>query len=418
MTGSVSPSSDDESNEGTTVPPAPQRVGFVHDWLPVYAGAERVLEQMICEFPDAELYSLIDFIPEGQRDFLQGTPVNTSFLQHLPFVRHAYRYYLPLAPLAIEQFDLSDHDVVVSSSYAVAKGALTRSDQLHVSYVHSPIRYAWDLYHDYLRAEGVARRIRNLIARVVLHYIRLYDVATAPRVDVFVANSHHVARRIWNTYRRRAHVVYPPVDVGRFSVTHDSDDYYLTVSRLVSYKSVDLLVQAFNGMPSRRLVVIGDGPESDRLERMAGSNVTMLGYRSDEEVARRMADARAFLFAAEEDFGIVPVEAQACGTPVVAYGHGGVRETVIAGTTGIFFDEKTADSVQAAVRRFEDVEERFDPAEIRANAERFGIDRFRSDFGDLVRSAYARFRTSSSIPPASDLHDSSNAPPPHAELSF
>ena len=247
--------------------PLPKNVGLVHDWLPVYAGAERVLEQMIAVFPEAELYSLIDVIPEGQRDFLQGKPVETSFLQHFPFVARAYRYYLPFAPLAIEQFDLSDHEIVVSSSYAVAKGALTRADQLHVSYVHSPMRYAWDLYHDDVRAEGVGERLRNLLARPLLHYMRLYDVQTAPRADVFVANSQHVARRIWNTYRRRAHVVYPPVEVRRFSLQPEKNDYFLTTSRLVSCKRVDLIVQAFNEMPDRELVVIGDGPQLERLHR-------------------------------------------------------------------------------------------------------------------------------------------------------
>ena len=261
---------------------------------------------MIHVFSDAQLYSLIDFVPEEQRNFLQGKSVETSFLQQLPFAEQAYRYYLPVAPLAIEQFDLSDHEVVVSSSYAVAKGALTRPDQLHVSYVHSPIRYAWDLYHDYLSADGVGERLRNLIARPILHYMRLYDVCTAPRVDVFIANSEHVARRIWNTYRRQAHVVYPPVEVDRFSLQTEKDDYYLTTSRLVSYKRVDLIVRAFNEMPERELIVIGDGPEFEKLKQLAGANVTMLGHQPNDAVTRYMENARAFVFAAEEDFGIAP----------------------------------------------------------------------------------------------------------------
>jgi len=378
----------------------PDHVGFVHDWLPVYAGAERVLEQMIQVLPDAQLYSLIDFVPDEQRDFLQGKSVETSFIQKLPFAKQAYRYYLPFAPLAIEQFDLYDHDVVVSSSYAVAKGALTRPDQLHISYVHSPIRYAWDLYHDYLNADGVAETLRNLIARPVLHYMRLYDVCTAPRVDVFVANSHHVARRIWNTYRRRAHVVYPPVDVERFSLQSDKDDYYLTTSRLVSYKRVDLIVRAFNEMPDRELVVIGDGPEFDKLNQRAGPNVTMLGHQPDATVTQHMENARAFVFAAEEDFGIVPVEAQACGTPVIAYGRGGATETVVSGTTGLFFQRQEVDSLKQAVRTFEDAESQFTPAEIRAHAEHFDVSSFRTSFLKLVQSAYARFEGSEAPDPS------------------
>jgi len=368
----------------------PKNVGLVHDWLPVYAGAERVLEQMIHVFPEASIYSLIDFVAEGQRGFLQGRPVETSFLQHLPFAKRGYRYYLPLAPYAIEQFDLSNHDVVVSSSYAVAKGVLTRADQLHISYVHSPIRYAWDLYHD--PAHGQRRGLRGALARLVLHYIRLFDVMTVPRVDVFVANSHHVAQRIWKTYRRRAHVVYPPVDLNRFTMTTDKDDYYLAMSRLVPYKRIDLIVDAFTEMPDKELIVIGDGPEYAALKRRAGPNVTMLGYQPNEAVTHYMEHARAFVFAAEEDFGIVAVEAQACGTPVIAFGRGGVTETITPGETGVFFDRQTPDHLQAAVRSFEQLEPSLDATVIRQNAERFGHSAFRSAFSELVESAYKSFQ--------------------------
>ena len=392
----------------------PERVGLVHDWLPVYAGAERVLEQMIEVFPESSLYSLIDFVPDEQRDFLQGKDVETSFIQHLPFAEQLYRYYLPFAPLAIEQFDLSDHDVVVSSNYAVAKGALTRSDQLHISYVHSPIRYAWDLYHDYLEADGWGQRLRNLLARPLLHYMRLYDVSTAPRVDVFVANSQHVARRIWKTYRRKAHVIYPPVNVDRFTLQTDKDDYFLTMSRLVPYKRIDLVVRAFNEMPDKELIVIGDGPEYDALERLAGPNVTMLGYQPDDTVTRHMQNAQAFVFAAEEDFGIVPVEAQACGTPVIAYGQGGATETVIPGTTGLFFQRQEAEHLKRAVREFETLRSTLNPEDMRAHAERFDISSFRTAFSHLVETAYANFiddsvRRSTPAPVSSgSAYDSAN----------
>ena len=379
------------SGDGAPSGLSPARVGFVHDWLPVYAGAERVLEQMIQVFPEASLYSLIDFVPEEQRGFLQGLPVETSFIQKLPFARRFYRHYLPLAPMAIEQFDLSDHDVVVSSSYAVAKGALTRADQLHISYVHSPVRYAWDLYHDYMERSGLGSGLRRLLARWVLHYLRLYDVTTAPRVDVFVANSQNVARRIWKTYRRRAHVIYPPVDIDRFTVQTKKDPYYLTMSRLVPYKRVDLIVEAFAKMPDKELVVIGDGPEHDALARRAGPNVTLLGYQPDEAVTYYMQNARAFVFAAEEDFGIVPVEAQACGTPVIAYGRGGAQETVVPGETGVFFAEQTVDHLTAAVAEFESIRGRFNPADLRAQAERFAAPVFRQQFQSLVQHAYGDF---------------------------
>ncbi len=380
----------------------PDRVGLVHDWLPVYAGAERVLEQMISVFPESSLYSLIDFISEEDRAFLQGHEVETSFLQHLPFAERCYRYYLPLAPIAIEQFDLTDHDVVVSSSYAVAKGVITRADQLHVSYVHSPIRYAWDLYHDHLRDGGLSG-LRGAVARIVLHYLRIYDVSTAPRVDLFVANSKHVARRIWKTYRRPAQVIYPPVDVERFSLREKKDDYYLTMSRLVPYKRVELIVKAFSEMPDKELVVIGDGPEYDAIEKHAGPNVTMLGYQPDDAVTYYMERARAFVFAAEEDFGIVPVEAQACGTPVIAYGRGGIQETVLPGVTGVFFPEQTVEHLKEAVNEFERIRPQLNPEDIRAQAERFGVPVFRKAFSRLVHRAYEDFIDGyTEVPPSGD----------------
>ena len=368
----------------------PDRIGIVHDWLPVYAGAERVLEQMLSVFPESALYSLIEFLPEDQRAFLGGRDVTTSFIQRLPFARRFYRHYLPLAPMAIEQFDLTDHDVVVSSSYAVAKGVLTRADQLHVSYVHSPIRYAWDLYHDYMK-QGRLSGLRGLVARAVLHYLRMYDVTTAPRVDVFLANSQHVARRIWKTYRRPAQVVYPPVDVDRFTRRDEKENYYLTMSRLVPYKRIDLLVEAFTEMPDKELVVIGEGPEYEAIKKLAGPNVTMLGYQPDDAVTYYMERARAFLFAAEEDFGIVPVEAQACGTPVIAYGRGGAQETVVPGVTGVFFPEQTVEHVKAAVYEFERIRGRLNPEDIRAQAERFSVSAFRHSFAHAVHRAYADF---------------------------
>lgn len=366
-------------------------LAFVHDWLPVYAGAERVLEQMIRVLPQAAIYSLIDFLPEGQRAFLQGKEVTTSFIQRLPFAESKYRYYLPLAPLAVEQFDLTDYEVVVSSSYAVAKGALTSAEQFHVSYTHSPIRYAWDLYFQYLREGGLERGVRSALARMILHYVRLYDASTTNRVDFFIANSKNVARRIWGTYRRRAAVVYPPVDTESFALHIDKDDYYLTMSRLVPYKRIDLIVQAFSAMPKRQLLVIGDGPEYDRIAAQAGPNVTMLGYQPDEAVQHYMQRARAFVFAAEEDFGIVPVEAQACGTPVIAYGRGGALETVVAEETGFFFDRQTPQALQEAVRAFEHVRHDLDPVRIRQHAERFSAERFRTEFYDQVDRAYRAY---------------------------
>lgn len=367
------------------------RVALVHDWLPVYAGAERVLEHMLHLFPRADVFSLVEFLPPDQRAFLQGRPVQTSFMQQLPFARRVYRYYLPLAPLAIEQFDLSSYDLVISSSYVVAKGVLTTADQLHISYVHSPIRYAWDLYFQYLKQGRLERGPRSWLARLILHYLRLYDTTTASRPDVLVANSRHVARRIWKTYRRRARVIYPPVDTAAFGPDGPKDDYYVTVSRLVPYKRVDLIVQAFARMPHRKLVVIGDGPELDRIARLAKPNIELLGYQPFEVMRTYMQRARAFVFAAEEDFGIVPVEAMACGTPVIAYGRGGVRESVIEGETGLFFYEQTPEALVEGVERFEQLEKSLSIERIRLQAERFSVSRFRVAFSRLVEWAWEQF---------------------------
>ncbi|MEO1147835.1 MAG: glycosyltransferase, partial [Cyanobacteria bacterium J06638_22] len=231
------------------------KTAVVHEWLVTYAGSEQVCEQMLRLFPEADLYSLVDFLPEDLRWFIQQRPVHTSFLQNLPFARRRFRAYLPLMPLAVEQFDLSGYDVVLSSHHAVAKGVLTRADQLHISYVHTPIRYAWDLQQQYLQGAGLQTGVKAIAAQAILHYLRLWDVATVNRVDCFLANSQFVARRIWKTYRREAEVVYPPVAVNRFHPGGDRDDIYLTISRFVPYKRVDLTVQAFNqlGLP---LVVI------------------------------------------------------------------------------------------------------------------------------------------------------------------
>lgn len=368
------------------------KVAIVHDWLPVYAGAERVLEQMLQVVPQADIYSLIDFLPDNQRHFLGGKPVQTSFLQGMPFVRNNYRYYLPLTPLAIEQFDMSEYELVVSSSYVVAKGVLTNPDQMHISYVHSPIRYAWDLYFQYLRQGRLEHGLRGMFARLILHYMRLYDSISANRVDAYIANSKTVAARINKTYRRRAQVVYPPVDTESFALHREKEDFYVTMSRLVPYKRVDLIVEAFSQMPDKELIVIGDGPEFKRIKAMAGPNVSMIGYQPDEAVLYYLQRAQGFVYAAEEDFGIVNVEAQACGTPVIAYGRGGATETIIPGETGVLFEKQSSDALRRAIHNFEEQRFDMDPEHIRSNAERFSQARFHQEFSQVVQEEYQSFR--------------------------
>ena len=374
------------------------RIAIVHDWLVTYAGAERVLEQILLLYPEADLYAVCDFVPEAERAFLQGRTPRTTFIQRLPWARRKYRGYLPLMPLAIEQLDLSGYDLVISSSHAVAKGVLTGSDQLHLSYVHSPLRYAWELQHQYLREARLTRGLKSWLARWQLHKLRIWDQRMAHGVDHFVGNSHYIKRRIRKAYGRDASVVYPPVAVDSFALQRAKQDFYLTASRMVPYKRMELIVRAFARMPSRKLVVIGDGPERKAIAAAARghANIELRGRVEDAELAAAMGAARAFVFAAEEDFGIAPLEAQACGTPVIAYGRGGVAETIrgldAAQPTGVFFDEQTEDALIAAVERFEREGHVITPQACRANAERFSPERFRREFSALVEREWAAFR--------------------------
>ena len=366
----------------------PVRVAVIHEWLTSYAGSEKVVEQILHLFPDADLFSLVDFLPPAEREFLHGKQVHTSYLQNLPKGSQLFRKLLWLLPSAIESFDLSAYDIVISSSHAVAKGVITGPDQLHICYCHSPIRYAWDLQHEYLRQAKLTRGLKGLYSRAILHYMRLWDLRTANGVDFFVANSRFIEKRIAKVYRRRSAVIHPPVDVDAFDLVEGKEDYYITVSRLVPYKRVDLIVDAFMHLPNRRLIVIGDGPQLADCKQRAGSNVEFLGYQSPSAMHGWLSRAKAFLFAAEEDFGISVVEAQACGTPVICYGRGGALDSVIHGKTGVFFNEQTAESISAAVDDFESISDTLDPAFIRAHSEQFGIQRFRDQFYDLVLSRW------------------------------
>lgn len=327
-------------------------VGLVADWLVTYAGSEKVIAEFIKLFPQSDLYSVIDFLSDESRSRFMNKRAKTTFIQKLPKAKSNYQRYLPFMPLAIEQLDVSKHEIILSSSHAVAKGVLTGPDQLHISYVHSPIRYAWDLQHQYLREVGLDKGIKSYIARMLLHKIRLWDCRTANGVDHFIANSQFIARRIKKVYGRDADVIYPPVDVNRFELNFNKEDYFFTASRLVPYKRIDLIVEAFSEMPNRKLVVIGDGPEMQKIKSKAKTNIEILGYQPDSVMQEYMRNAKAFVFAAEEDFGIIPVEAQACGTPVIAFGKGGALETIrplgVDKPTGLFFQKQTvADIIEA-----------------------------------------------------------------------
>ena len=360
------------------------RVAIVHEWLVTYAGSEKVLEAMLQVFPDADIFCALDFLPDKFRGNFKNSKIRTSFIQRIPLARYLHRHLLALMPLAVEQHDLSDYDIVISNSHAVAKGCLTSAGQLHICYCYTPIRYAWDLQFQYLKESNLLWGLRSIVARWILHKIRIWDARTPLAVDAFIACSHYIARRIAKVYRRDSAVIYPNVDVDSFQVGQQEGDFYVTASRIVPYKKIPLIVSAFKQMPSRKLIVIGDGPLLNECIALASPNVKVLGYQPDDVLLAHLMRARAFIFAAEEDFGIAPVEAQACGTPVIAFGRGGATETVIDGETGIFFNEQTAEAIVKAVDEFELCREKFDRARIRQNAERFSTSRFCSEFRDFV----------------------------------
>lgn len=358
------------------------KIAIVHDWLTTYAGAEKVLEQLLRLYPKADIFTIVDFLPLRDRDFLDGKQIMTSFIQKLPFARSKYRSYLPLMPLAIEQFDLSSYDLVISSSHAIAKGVIVGPYQKHICICYSPIRYAWDLQHQYLKESGLNVGLKSWIVRYLLHKIRIWDSRTANSVDEFIAISEFIQRRIWKVYRRESTVIYPPVDVESFELYEKKEDFYLTASRMVPYKKIDLIVEAFAQMPDKKLIVIGDGPDMAKIKAKAGANVVLLGYQPFDILKEYMQKAKAFIFAAEEDFGITPVEAQACGTPVIAYGRGGARETVVENETGVFFEEQSMESLIEAIKQFDLI--RFSALHVRNQALKFSNERFLKEIKQFI----------------------------------
>ncbi len=369
------------------------RKALVHDWYYINGGAEKVLHSLNTIWDDFEHYALVDFLNENDREFvLKGKSVTTSFIQNLPTAKRNHRKFLQFFPYAIEQFNLSEYDLIVSSSSSIAKGVLTNQNQLHICYCHSPMRYAWDLYHQYLNESGLNKGVKGAYAKYVLHKMRVWDVNTVNRVDYFVANSKYIARRIKKVYNKESHVIYPPVDVEKFSLEKDKEDYYFTASRMVPYKKVELVVRAFNQMPDKKLIVAGDGPDFQKIKKIAKSNIQMVGFLNAETLNNYMRKAKAFVFAAEEDFGIIPVEAQACGTPIIGYGRGGLQETVIHNKTGLLFKKQTVKEIKDAVSEFE--KKTFNYEFIRENSLQFSKRRFEFEFKEFVERRYEDFKKS------------------------
>ena len=376
---------------------------LVADWLVTYAGAERVISSIMSAVNCQKLFSVVDFVSDSDRNKLGNLKAETTFVQKLPKAKTKYQKYLPLMPLAVEQLDVSNADVVISSSHAVAKGVLTGPDQLHISYVHSPMRYAWDLQHQYLRDTGLDKGFKGLITKWLLHKLRLWDYRTASGVDHFVANSHFIARRIKKVYGRESTVIYPPVSVDDFSFVEEKEDFYFTASRMVPYKKMDMIVEAFTKMPDKKLVVIGDGGESDKIKAIAKGhkNIHLLGYQPFDILKSHMERAKAFVFAAEEDFGITPVEAQACGTPVIAFGKGGVLETVrplgVDNPTGLFYQVQSPAALCEAIDKFESESHLISPHDCRKNADRFSEQRFIDEFSSFVSAKWDEFESDKKI---------------------
>ncbi|MEL6908862.1 MAG: glycosyltransferase [Cyanobacteria bacterium J06629_2] len=375
------------------------KYALVHEWLtPQATGGSELVVQEILKYIEADLYALIDFESVNPQSYLYQRSIQTTFLQKFPLAQKGIQKYLPLLPLAIEQLDVNQYDVILSSSHAVAKGVLTNPHQLHICYCHTPMRYAWDLTFDYLRGDRKGKGLQGLIARYILHRMREWDVISANRVDYFIANSQHTAKRIWRCYRRPAKVVYPPVDVDKFGFQPEKADFYLTISRLVSYKQICLIVKAFNQL-KKPLVIIGSGSQLSEIRQLAEPHVQVLGWQPQDVVQQYITRAKAFVYAACEDFGIALVEAQACGTPVIAYGKGGALETVRdirqcpENGTGLLFETQQPEALAAAVKSFEQLQSQILPENCRRQANKFSPAVFRQSYLQYIDDCYQEWQS-------------------------
>ena len=374
------------------------KYALVHEWLtPKATGGSELVVKEILQYIDADIYALIDFESTNPQSYLYQREIGTTFLQKFPQAKAGVQKYLPFLPIAIEQLDLNHYDVILSSSHAVAKGVLTNPHQLHICYCHTPMRYAWDLTFDYLKGDRKGRGVQGIITRYILHRLRQWDVISANRVDYFIANSQHTQARIWRCYRRQAKVIYPPVDLEKFEFTPEKEDFYLTISRLVSYKQICLIVKAFNKL-KKPLVIIGGGSQLEEIRQLAESHIQVLGWQPHDVVKKYITKAKAFVYAACEDFGIALVEAQACGTPVIAYGKGGASETVKdiriynRDGTGLLFDVQQPEALVEAVTTFEQLQTQINPENCRAQASQFSPTIFQQSYLQFVEDCYQNWK--------------------------
>ncbi len=370
---------------------------LIHDILVQSGGAEKCVESFTNIWDDFDIFTLVDNLSNQDRErMLKGKHTTTSFIQKLPFSKKLFRHYFSFYPIAVEQFNFSEYDLVLSSSFSACKGVLTRPDQIHISYVYSPVRYAWDLYHQYLKEAKLESGLKSIIIKWMLFKFRNWDAGTANRPDYYIAISHYIAKRIKKLYDKEAIVIYPPVNCDKFTIGNTTDEYYFTTSRMVPYKKMDLIVEAFKHMPDKKLLVGGDGPDFEKIKKIAPKNVEMLGFLETNMLINYTQKAKAFIFAAEEDFGIAPIEAQACGIPVIAFGKGGALETIVGSfafeknvkktDTGIFFEKQTIESLTNAVEVFEQNKDIFDKNTIRNQALKFDTKRFEKEFKDTIEN--------------------------------
>jgi glycosyltransferase involved in cell wall biosynthesis len=368
------------------------KIAIVHEWFAEYAGSERVVESFTNIWQNADVFALVDLLNEDERRIiLKSKKPKTSFIQKMPFAKTKHRYYLPLFPFAIERFDFTEYDIIISSSHAVTKGLKKTPNQLHISYCHSPMRYAWDNTELYLGQANISKGLKGFAARKIINYLRKWDLKTASRPDFLIANSKFIAGKIKRIYNRDADVIYPPVDINKFDYVNEKEDYFLTASRMVPYKRVDLIVEAFSKMTDKKLKVVGQGPEFKNIKNRATPNIEFLGYKNDKELKALLQKAKAFVFAAEEDFGITVVEAMACGTPVIALNKGGTAETVIDCKTGILFNLQNAESIREAVFKFNEIAGSFDPQKISDYARQFNREIFENKIKEYVREKSLNF---------------------------
>ena len=361
-----------------------KKVAIVHDWLCVNGGAEVVLKHLLRLYTNADIYTIVDTLPQKNRDFLHAHKIYTSVLQNSKFTLKKYKYFMPFMPYLIEQFDLNRYDLVISSSHFVAKGVITHPDQLHIAYIYSPIRYAWDLYHEYSKIGALGSGIKKLFMKSWLHKVRIWDFVSANRPDYLIADSEFISRRIKKFWNRDSIVIYPPVEIDDIVYSEDKDDYYVTLSRLVEYKRIDIIVDAFNDMPEKKLIIIGEGRAKEKLQKMAKKNIYFEGYLPRKDAMKIVSKARAFIFMPKEDFGIVPIEAQACGTPVIAYGQGGALETIKEFETGLFVKEQTSQSLKKSISEFEKLN--FSSRKCREFIKKFSSEFFNKSIMSFIKS--------------------------------